>query len=689
MGRDDLNQYIFKPCRELLELNAMEMDDGLVHFFSEIIGLNGDKAAVEFDFVNDEGAARKLKVNLAEKLLQGRGIKSFFSSYADSDYLLIEVNTQGQIRVTAPTQEEREWFEAIAEKLSAKQRMDDVMGAMCGLKRQEEVWFQLYDAAKKFVVTRVDDLICLPYIRELQAFEFQIKTVKSVIGRFKGRVLMCDEVGLGKTVEAGLCMMEYIMRGLVRKILVLVPPSLINQWHEEMRRKFNQDFIRSDDPEFVKMGGDAWGHYNKVIASISMAKRVNHSRIISELQYDLVIVDEAHHVKNRNTVAWKFVNSLKKKYMLLLTATPVQNSLEELYNLITLLKPGQLKTYQHFRSNFVEDNQGIEVKNADKLKTLLSEVMIRNRRSNVDVRFTKRTAYTKTVQLSEPEQRLYADLSRFIRRHYMDHHPVFSRFMLKNMQEQMGSTFSSLTGLLQKLSVHIDLSSEHQAAFLEYSERATEIARKEPRESVKINELCDIISAFQDKMIVFTKYRTTQEVLACALRDRGFRVAEFHGGLQRKDKEREIAFFREEANVLVSTEVGGEGRNLQFCNGMVNFDLPWNPMAIEQRIGRIHRIGQTRDVFVYNLVAQHTLEHHMLHVLDRKINMFELVIGEVDMILGDIEESEEFSDIVMNAWVRSENDSMMEQEMDKIGEQLLVNKQKLARVKELDERLFT
>lgn len=208
------------------------------------------------------------------------------------------------------------------------------------------------------------------------------------------------------------------MRGLVRKVLVLVPPALMNQWHEEMKRKFNQDFIRSDDPEFVKRGPDAWKHYNKVIASISTAKRTSHSRAITELHYDLVVVDEAHHLKNRSTVAWQFVNGLNKKYMLLLTATPVQNSLKELYNLITLLKPGQLKTYPQFRRQFVEDNQGMEVKNADKLKTLLSEVMIRNRRSTVDVKFTKRTAVTRTVPLSEPERQLYTDLSRFIRSHY-------------------------------------------------------------------------------------------------------------------------------------------------------------------------------------------------------------------------------------------------------------------------------
>ncbi|CAB3389520.1 DEAD/DEAH box helicase [Kyrpidia spormannii] len=685
-----MNRYLFKPNWDLLELNALEMDRGLVHFFRSVYELN-DHDVVEVEFVNGRGVSRKLKVNMADSLLQGRGIKGLFTPYEGADYLFIEAGPDGTIRVS-------DWsggsdgsgeLAASAIQPDVTQRTAAVLSAMSRMKRQEQVWFDLYDAAKQFAITRVDDLICLPHIRELEPFEYQIKTVQSVIHQFKGRALLCDEVGLGKTVEAGICMMEYIMRGLAKKILILVPPSLINQWHEEMKRKFNQDFIRSDDRAFIALGEEAWRRYNKVIASLATAKRANHRRVISDIHYDLIVVDEAHHLKNRNSVAWQFVNSLKKKYMLLLTATPVQNSLEELYNLITLLKPGQLKTYSHFRRHFVVDNQGVEVKNADKLRALLSEVMIRNPRSSVDVKFTKRQAHTKTVRLSEPEQRLYIDLSRFIRVHYTDDHPVFSRFLLKSMQEQMGSAFASVLGSLEKLSTHPGLGPDDKRAVTEFAERAAEIAATEGEQSAKVAELIRILSAFGDKMIVFTKYRATQGILVRALRRSDFRVAEFHGGLTRKEKDREVAYFREEADVLVSTEVGGEGRNLQFCNGMVNFDLPWNPMAIEQRIGRIHRIGQTRDVFVYNLAALHTLEHHMLDVLDRKINLFELVVGEVDMILGDIAESEDFSDLVMNAWVQSEDEAAVQREMERIGEQLLKNKHQLERVKELDERLFS
>jgi SNF2 family DNA or RNA helicase len=678
-----VSRYLFKLDKELLDLNALEMDDMLVQFLN-----NRAELGEQVVFLNGDGLARTLKINLSEKLLQGRGIKGLFAPFA-TDYLCIESAPGGSLRLSLPAAWDERWMEQFAEKLSVQERARVVMQNTHAMKQDDEIWFQLYDVAQQFTApSKNSELVCLPHLRELNIYEYQTKTVKAVLGRFKGRALLCDEVGLGKTVEAGICLLEYMMRGLVRKVLILVPPSLVGQWHEEMRRKFNQDFIRADDPAFSERGVDAWAHYPKVIASLSTAKRSHHSSTIAQLHYDLVIVDEAHHLKNRNTVAWKFVNNLKKKYILLLTATPVQNGLEELYNLITLLKPGQLKTYAYFKKNFVEDNAGIEVKNADKLKSLLAEVMIRNRRSNVDVKFTKRKAYTKIVTLSDAEWALYLQLSHFIRAHYEDKHPVFSRFLLKNMQEKIGSTFAALARSLQNLAEHDGLQLEEKRTILNFYHQSEEIARQEGMNSSKIQELFNILTHFQDKMLVFTKYRTSQAMISHRLREQGFRVAEFHGGLTRKEKEREIAFFKEQADVLVSTEVGGEGRNLQFCNGMVNFDLPWNPMAIEQRIGRLHRIGQLRDVFVYNLAAQHTVEHYMLHVLDRKINMFELVIGEVDMILGDMEENEEFSDQVMKAWVRSATPGMMEKEMDQIGEKLLENKQRLQKVKEFDARLF-
>lgn len=677
-----MDQYLFKLNKELLDVNALEMDNVLVQFFQN----TADNEQIPF--IDDTHQSRTLKINWKDRTLEGRGVKGFFSGY-DAEYLLIGSTDDGQVKIASPDVPDETDLNPFSHTVESRDRMSEVLHAMGDFQQDRETWFQLYQLAEDFSFNKnQDQLISLPHVREMETYDYQVKTVKSVLTRFKGRALLCDEVGLGKTVEAGIATLEYVMRGLARKILILCPPSLVGQWENEMKRKFNQDFIRADDPAFKKMGNQAWAHCDKVIASLDTAKRKNNSDEISKLHYDLVIADEAHHLKNRKTKAWQFVNAINKKYIFLLTATPVQNNLEELYNLITLLKPGQLKTYRYFRKNFVEGKEGIEAKNVDKLKGLLSEVMIRNKRNNVDVTFTKRQAYTKTVSLLDHERELYDDISTFIRNKYREEQPVLGRFQLKSLQEQMGSTFQSSSRSLDRLAGHDKLPPFDRKALQRFSERARELANQEAESSPKMRQLTTILSDFNDKMLVFTKYKATQSFLAQTLKDKGFKVAEFHGGLPRKEKESQVQYFREEADVLVSTEVGGEGRNLQFCNGMINFDLPWNPMAIEQRIGRIHRIGQPRDVFVYNLVAENTLEHYILNMLDRKINMFELVVGEVDMILGDIEEKEDFSEMIMNAWIDADQGDRVEKEMEKIGDRLLENKKQLLKRKDLDDDLF-
>lgn len=678
-----LSKYLFKWNTDLFDINTMEMDEGLVGFFEDIEISDG-----QFECVNEKNITRKLKINWQDKTIQGRGLKGFFKPY-QSNYLFIEKSDDNKIKVSSLSSPITNEVKSIIRNPESVERTENVLKAMSDMKQSSEIWFQLYDLAQIFQFdNNRDNLICLPHLREINTYDYQVKTVKSVINRLKGRALLCDEVGLGKTIEAGMTMLEYIMRGLARKILIICPPSLVQQWENEMKRKFNQDFIRSDDPAFKKMGEEAWGHFPKVIASIAMAKRKEHREIICAQHYDLVIVDEAHHLKNRNTQAWKFVNDINKKYILLLTATPVQNHLEELYNLITLLKPGQLNTYRSFKKNYIDSKDGIEAKNVDKLKTLLSDVMIRNKRSNVDVAFTKRFAFTKTVELTNDELHLYQEISTFIRQKYKEEGSILTRFQLKALQEQMGSTYFSLATSLEKLADNDRLSKIDRDRLLIFASQALEITEKEINGNKKVEQLVSILSNFKSKMIVFTKFKSTQIYLVEILKKQGFKVAEFHGGLRRKEKEQQVAYFRDEADVLVSTEVGGEGRNLQFCHGMINYDLPWNPMAIEQRIGRIHRIGQTNDVYVYNLVAKKTIEHFILNLLDRKINMFELVVGEVDMILGDIEDTADFSDLVMDAWARSENETDIEKELDKIGNELLKNKQKLMKQKVLDEKIF-
>ena len=169
---------------------------------------------------------------------------------------------------------------------------------------------------------------------------------------------------------------------------------------------------------------------------------------------------------------------------------------------------------------------------------------------------------------------------------------------------------------------------------------------------------------------MFTAFRQTLEQMAVQLAQRHPRRV-YHGGLARAEKEQTIAAFRGEAPVMLTTESAGEGRNLQFCHVMINMDLPWNPMQIEQRLGRLHRVGQEHEVLLTNLVARGTIEQRILRVLEAKINLFELVVGELDMILGRVDDDFDFESSVFDAFVASRDDGEFAERMAEIGENLV------------------
>jgi len=172
------------------------------------------------------------------------------------------------------------------------------------------------------------------------------------------------------------------------------------------------------------------------------------------------------------------------------------------------------------------------------------------------------------------------------------------------------------------------------------------------------------------------------------MRAAGHDLVVYKGELTYAQKNEAIARFEREAQFLLSTEAAGEGRNLQFCRQMINYDLPWNPMRIEQRVGRIHRIGQDREVEIFNLSAEGTIEDYILHILDRKINMFELVIGEMDMILGNLADERDFEEIVLDIWARARSDEEVSVGMEELGEALVKARQAYVETKAYDEALF-
>jgi SNF2 family DNA or RNA helicase len=525
-------------------------------------------------------------------------------------------------------------------------------------------------AAHLSLIAGFGQLIGLDGLR-FEPFDYQVRAAQTALRRFRGRGLLCDEVGLGKTIEAGLVLKEYLARGMVQRVLILTPPALLEQWREELEAKFGlMEFVTPGSSEFRELGPAAWERFPRMIASLATARRPEHRARIASHLYDLVIVDEAHHLKSRASVSWKFVNELQKKYLLLLTATPVQNSLDELYNLITLLKPGQLKTPREFQRQFVVHGDPRQPKNRGRLRELLADVMVRHARGQVGLELPPRRAYTVRLSLSPDERAFYADVTTFIRAQLAP--PVSAepadalsantedanrgtsgtgtpalpstyRFTLQTLQREIGSSPLAARSTLLALA---DLPALHdrRPALRALAERAAHIPTWAKAEALE-----KLLARLRgEKVLLFTHFRQTLEQLAARLEALGLNFVVYHGGLSTAGKNAAVRRFEREVQLLLSTEAAGEGRNLQFCRTMVNFDLPWNPLRIEQRVGRVHRIGQTRPVEIHNLSAAGTIEDYLLDLLDRKVNMFELFIGEMDMLLGELTEERDFEDLLFD-----------------------------------------
>ncbi len=542
-------------------------------------------------------------------------------------------------------------------------------------------------AARLQLVAGFDELLALSAIR-FAPFDYQVRAARTALRRLRGRGLLADEVGLGKTIEAGLVLKEYLVRQMATRVLILTPPGLVEQWQEELATKFDlPDFVTSNHPDFRALGAQAWSHFPYVIASLATARRTEHLAAVTAQEYDLVIVDEAHHLKNRTSASWQLVNGLQKKYILLLTATPVQNRLTELYNLVTVLKPGQLKSPKEFTQQFVVRGDPRLPRNRALLRELLADVMVRHTRSQISLKLPPRRAHTIRIKLHADEQAFYDELEILLRRMVEDRITPAHRFGIVTLLCEAGSSAAAAVSTLRSLA-EIAALAHYRDALLRLAARAHDIGA-----SAKTDALLKLLSAQLtagrgDKVIVFTQFRATQEMLAMRLQQEGVPFVLYHGGLTIMQKDEAIRSFHESLPVLLSTEAAGEGRNLQFCRALVNFDLPWNPMRIEQRVGRIHRVGQDRPVDIFNLTAEGTFEDFMLDILDRKLNMFELVIGEVDMILGQLEDERDFEDIIFGIWAQARSRDDLRAGMTGLGDELVKARTAYQQAQAYDEALF-
>ena len=529
------------------------------------------------------------------------------------------------------------------------------------------------------LVQGFDELLCLPHLVGVEPLWHQIETVRKVLRQFRGRVLLADEVGLGKTVEAGMVLKEYALRGMANRVLVVTPASLVGQWQEELAGKFGLDFATTYEAG-VREDPAAFWRQPRIIASIATARRREHLELLAAEQFDLVIVDEAHHLRDRASTSWKLVDALQKRFLLLLSATPVQNDLVELYNLLTLLKPGIFKSLKEFRAAYMTPGKPRHPANPDSLRQLMRGAMIRNTRAVVALKLPRRHATTIRVEPAPEEREAYAALVEAARKLAVDGGGSGrQRLVLHHLLGAGGSSPAAALRAIGRIREERPRDAEWKALAEKYG--GIDVAAKEVA-------LIELIERNPDeKKLIFVNARETFEHLAQRLEAAGIGFARFDGSMSGPEKDAAIVCFREDAAVLLCTQSGGEGRNIQFCNTLINYDLPWNPMAIEQRIGRIDRIGQNREVFIFNLVSRGTIEEQLLGLLEEKIAMFELVVGEVGAILGSLEEERGFPDLVLEAWLEV-SDSKRTAAIAALGERLGSARRQHDGAKVLDDRLF-
>jgi SNF2 family DNA or RNA helicase len=485
--------------------------------------------------------------------------------------------------------------------------------------------WELYKLAveieKHTIIPDFEGLLAPTHLPELTPLPHQLEVARQVVENMNGKAILADEVGLGKTIEAGLILKEYMIRGLVKKVLILVPASLVSQWAMELNTKFHI-------PAIPQRKSYVWEQCDVVVSSIDTAKRSPHCEIINNLNYDLIIIDEAHKLKNNKTKNYEFVQNLKKRFCLLLTATPIQNRIEEIFNLVSLLKPGHLGSETAFFEKYKRDSRSI---NSDEhLRELVNKVMIRNRRADTGIEWTKRHVETIALEFSDEERALYDSLLAL---RDSEDGLASSQFSLMTLQREACSSreavFYTLKNMLQKQ----ENPSRHFQDLISHLIKKVEAVTK----NTKAEKALELIKKIDDKVIIFTEYRATQLYLQWFLKQNGITSVPFRGGFKRGKKDWMRELFQKNVQVLIATEAGGEGINLQFCSRIINFDLPWNPMRLEQRIGRIHRLGQEKDVEIYNFAIKNTVEEHILKLLYEKIDLFEKVIGELDDILTKLE----------------------------------------------------
>ncbi|WP_435075272.1 DEAD/DEAH box helicase [Halorubrum sp. HHNYT27] len=531
------------------------------------------------------------------------------------------------------------------------------------------------------------DLLAVEEIKDkVKLLDHQLTAAHQAITSMGRGTLFADEVGLGKTIEVGMVLKEMDLRDTHNTFLVLTPAQLAPQWQGEMAEKFDLDFVCNYDDAF-----EGFAAHDRIIASVDTAKSARFREDVLSREWDVLVLDEAHYVRNEGTKRYELLEQIEYREGFFATATPIQNDITDLYNIVNLIRPGLLGTRSEFKTQHMVDGEGTQIKNADELQRKLNRVMIRNQREETDIDFTNRNVRTNTFEPATEEAELYEAVTDYVRSNYSSQDA--KHLVLLLLQKEVVSSPSAVLGTIDKWlrgdgAATISPDEKEQLQTIKTLAEAVTTTTKQERLREVIETVHDRLE--ETRVIVFTQFRPTQDEIAASARALDQAVHVVNGDLSSVEKEAVVAEFEEEGGILVATDAISEGRNLQFCNVMVNYDLPWNPMKVEQRIGRIDRIGQEREVHVFNLALSGTVEEHVLDKLYSKINLFTQSVGGLREILSRMEKSGvDFEKEVFDRLRTADDRVEMENNFDEMAVDLESNQQAAEKMGEFNKKVFS
>lgn len=584
-------------------------------------------------------------------------------------------------------------------------------------------------ASAKLLDALEDNLLLAPIQSSVVPLPHQLYALNRAMSRDRVRYLLADEVGLGKTIEAGLILRELKLRGKAKRILVVAPKGLVRQWQAEMRLHFGENFKFIDTSEFSayrqwkEEDENLWRSHDQVICSLDSVKPIEKRRgwSVEQLRtynqerfedlitagWDLVIIDEAHRIggSTEQVARYKLGAALSEAtpYLLLLSATPHQGKTDQFMRLMQLLDRDTFPD----ESSINHERVRPFVIRTEKQATINAEG-----KPLFKPRATRLHAVGWQAKHSAQRQ-LYESVTEYVRHGYNQAMAAKQRhigFLMILMQRLVTSSTSAIRTTLEKRLALLDAPQLQSNLFddreieewaeldgqsqLEVAVQVSgweqekaevgallDLVRETERQGsdAKAEALMELIYKLQQeegdpqlKVLVFTEFVPTQAMLADFLESRGVSVTVLNGGMDLEARTRAQHEFSQDARVLISTDAGGEGLNLQFCHVVVNFDMPWNPMRLEQRIGRVDRIGQPHVVRAINFVLDDTVEHRVREVLEHKLEVIAQEFG-VDKA-ADVMDSVEVDPVFDELFVHGLQDpSSIASECDAAVERLREN----------------